>query len=126
MNARRGEMRCRYHDASTQMTAGETSTPSLSGFSFFRIAVDPANREHCVAATSNGLYERIPSGAGFTWTRRRTGVQPWERSLRNRQPKERAELVPSVTGGDVHFQQVAWAAGEIAAHIAAFVENALF
>jgi hypothetical protein len=52
----------------------ETSSPSLSGFSFFKIAVDPANREHCVAATSNGLYERIPSGAGFTWTRRRTQV----------------------------------------------------
>ena len=52
----------------------ETSSPSLSGFSFFKIAVDPADREHCVAATSNGLYERIPSGAGFTWTRRRTQV----------------------------------------------------
>jgi len=52
----------------------ETSSPSLSGFSFFKIAVDPANREHCVAATSNGLYERIPSGTGFTWTRRRTQV----------------------------------------------------
>jgi hypothetical protein len=52
----------------------ESSTPSLSGFSFFKIAVDPANREHCVAATSNGLYERIPSMAGFTWTQRRTLV----------------------------------------------------
>lgn len=52
----------------------EPSTPSLSGFSFFQIAVDPANREHCVAATTNGLYERVPSGGGFTWTRRRTGV----------------------------------------------------
>ena len=49
----------------------ESSSPNLSGFSFFKIAVDPANREHCVAATSNGLYERIPSGGGFTWTRRR-------------------------------------------------------
>ena len=52
----------------------ETSSPSLAGFSFFQIAVDPANREHCVAATSNGLYERVPSGGAFTWTRRRTGI----------------------------------------------------
>jgi hypothetical protein len=52
----------------------EPSSPSLSGFSFFRIAVDPVDREHCVAATSNGLYERAPAGGGFTWTRQRTGV----------------------------------------------------
>jgi hypothetical protein len=55
--------------------AQETSSPSLAGFSFFKIAVDPTDREHCVAATSNGLYERIPAGGGgFTWTRRRNGV----------------------------------------------------
>jgi photosystem II stability/assembly factor-like uncharacterized protein len=52
----------------------EQSTPSLAGFSFFKIAVDPTDREHCVAATSNGLYERVPSGGGFAWTRRRNGV----------------------------------------------------
>lgn len=53
----------------------EASTPSLAGFSFFQIAVDPADREHCVAATSNGLYERVPAAAGgFDWQRRRNGV----------------------------------------------------
>jgi hypothetical protein len=52
----------------------EPSSPSLAGFSFFKIAVDPADREHCVAGTSNGLYERVPAGGGFTWTRRRSGV----------------------------------------------------
>ena len=53
----------------------ESSTPSLAGFSFFQIAVDPADREHCVAATTNGLYERVPAAGGaFTWTRRQTGV----------------------------------------------------
>jgi hypothetical protein len=52
----------------------ESSTPSLAGFSFFQIAVDPADREHCVAVTTNGLYERVPSGGSFTWTQRRTGV----------------------------------------------------
>jgi hypothetical protein len=52
----------------------ESSSPSLAGFSFYQIAVDPADREHCVAATTNGLYERVPSGGGFTWTQRQTGI----------------------------------------------------
>ena len=52
----------------------ENSTPSLAGFAFFQIAVDPANPDHCVAATTNGLYERAPTGGGgFEWVRRRTG-----------------------------------------------------
>jgi hypothetical protein len=54
--------------------ANEPSTPSLAGFAFYQIAVDPADGEHCVAATTNGLYERIPSAAGFIWQRRRAGV----------------------------------------------------
>ena len=58
-----------------QTWAVETSQPSLAGFSFFEIAVDPANPEHCVAATTNGLYERVAApGGGFKWVRRRTGV----------------------------------------------------
>ena len=51
----------------------EPSTPSLAGHAFFQIAVDPADADHCVAATTNGLYERAPaSGGGFEWVRRRT------------------------------------------------------
>ena len=51
----------------------ETSSPSLADFAFFQIAVDPGDPEHCVAATSNGLYERINVSSGvFTWQRRRT------------------------------------------------------
>ena len=52
----------------------EPSTPSLAGYSFYQIAVDPADRDHCVAATTNGLYERIPAGGGYQWRQRRTGV----------------------------------------------------
>ena len=52
----------------------ETSSPSLSGFACFQLAIDPADREHCVVATTNGLYERVPSGGTFTWQRRRTGA----------------------------------------------------
>ena len=47
---------------------------SLGGFACFQLAVDPADREHCVVATTNGLYERVPSGASFTWQRRHTGA----------------------------------------------------
>jgi hypothetical protein len=49
----------------------ESSSPSLAGFAFFQIAVDPGDPEHCVAATTNGLYERTSAASG--WTRRRTG-----------------------------------------------------
>jgi hypothetical protein len=52
----------------------EQSSPSLVGFSFFQIAVDPGNVEHCVAATTNGLYERIPATGGFVWQQRRAGI----------------------------------------------------
>jgi hypothetical protein len=51
----------------------EPSVPSLAGFAFYQIAVDPADQEHCVAATTNGLYERVPSATGFVWEQRRTG-----------------------------------------------------
>lgn len=54
--------------------ANEPSTPSLAGFAFYQIAVDPADRDHCVAATTNGLYERMSSGGGFIWQQRRPGV----------------------------------------------------
>ncbi len=52
----------------------EASSPSLAGYAFYQIAVDPADPDHCVGATSNGLYERVPaSGGGFEWVRRRAG-----------------------------------------------------
>jgi len=60
-------------DDGGQTWHNETSNPSLAGFAFFQIAVDPGDGNHCVAATTNGLYERVPSGAAFTWERRRTG-----------------------------------------------------
>jgi photosystem II stability/assembly factor-like uncharacterized protein len=40
------------------------------GVSFFRIVVDPADGQHLLAATTNGLYESPDSGT--TWNRRRT------------------------------------------------------
>jgi len=51
----------------------EASNPSLAGYAFYQVAVDPADRDHCVAATSNGLYERISTGGTYQWQQRRTG-----------------------------------------------------
>jgi hypothetical protein len=47
----------------------ESSTPSLAGFAFYQLAVDPGNANNVVAATTNGLYQRV----GTSWTQRRTG-----------------------------------------------------
>jgi len=51
----------------------EASTPSLAGFSFYELAVDPATPDNVVAATTNGLYQRTIGGASPLWQQRRTG-----------------------------------------------------
>ncbi|MGE3818417.1 MAG: WD40/YVTN/BNR-like repeat-containing protein [Isosphaeraceae bacterium] len=46
----------------------------LAGRSFFRVALDPADRERVVAATAVGLYRREPDGqGGFHWVLKRQG-----------------------------------------------------
>jgi hypothetical protein len=73
----------------------EPSNPSLAGYSFYQIAVDPADRDHCVAATSNGLYERIPaSGGGYQWQQRRTGIH--------------SSVVATSSGGVTNWFAAAW------------------
>ncbi len=49
----------------------ETSSPSLAGFGFYQLAVDPGNHDTVVAATTNGLYQRVVEGDSVTWLRRR-------------------------------------------------------
>jgi len=76
----------------------EPSNPSLAGFSFYQIAVDPANSDHCVAATSNGLYERIPisgGGGSYQWQQRRGGVH--------------SSVVVTSSGGATQWFAGAWA-----------------
>src|SRR5205085_8129449 len=44
------------------------NSPPLTGASFYRLAIDPTNRDHVIAATILGLYRREPDGAGrFQW-----------------------------------------------------------
>jgi len=51
------------------------STPPLAGEAFFALAVDPRDRDNVVAATTGGLYQRVPgAGGGFEWVRRRPGA----------------------------------------------------
>lgn len=70
-------------------------SPALAGAAFFALAVDPANREHVVAATTVGLYERLPAaGGGFEWTQRRTGIHP--------------SVVVARTGSTTTFYAAAW------------------
>jgi hypothetical protein len=50
--------------------------PVLAGQAFFALAVNPTDRENVVAATSNGLYQRVKrsSSAGYEWAQRRAKV----------------------------------------------------
>lgn len=51
-------------------------SPELAGQSFFRLALDPADRDRVVAATRLGLYRREPdgqAGGGFHWALKRGG-----------------------------------------------------
>ena len=46
-------------------------SPDLAGSAFYALAVDPADPDHVVAATRQGLYRREPTtGGGFHWDRK--------------------------------------------------------
>lgn len=53
-----------------------SSGPSgLAGQAFYGLAVDPANRERVIAATTDGLYCREPDGGGgFEWDQKQAGI----------------------------------------------------
>ena len=50
-------------------------SPTLAGAAFYALAVDPANREHVIAATTEGIYERV-FGADDEpeWVQREAGI----------------------------------------------------
>jgi hypothetical protein len=49
----------------------EPCEPSLKGSSFYNLVVDPANKDHVIAATYKGLYRRVPLDGSkkFHWVR---------------------------------------------------------
>ncbi len=80
----------------TEQTASDS--PDLAGDAFFALAVDPRDRENVLAATTIGLYQRIPAGGGaFEWTRHGTGVF--------------SDVVVAATGSSVRFFAAHWGNG---------------
>lgn len=69
------------------------STP-LAGAAFYALAVDPANRENVVAATTVGLYQRVTQGGAVQWIQRRAGSH--------------SSVVVGRAGGVTTFYAAAW------------------
>lgn len=52
-----------------------SGSSSLAGSAFYALAVDPADRENVIGATTVGLYRREPVGfGGYHWAQKQTGV----------------------------------------------------
>jgi hypothetical protein len=76
-------------------------SPALAGQAFFSLAVHPTNRENVVAATSNGLYQRVKrsSGTGYEWVQRRTKVH--------------SSVVAAASGATTRFFAAEWSGGVV-------------
>jgi hypothetical protein len=78
-----------------------TGSPDLAGKAFFALAVDPANREKVVGATSEGLYLRVPgTGGKATWKRTRPGVHS-------------SVVVAAAAAGGTRFYAAEWSQGVV-------------
>ncbi len=56
----------------------EPSYPDLTGHAFFSLAMDPANPELIVGATTNGVYLRVPDASSptkYSWQRQSMGPE---------------------------------------------------
>jgi photosystem II stability/assembly factor-like uncharacterized protein len=75
-------------------------SPSLAGKAFFALAVDPANRENVVAATTEGLYQRVLTADGNPeWVQRRPGVH--------------SSVLVAFANGATHFFAAEWGQGVV-------------
>jgi len=78
----------------------EAGSPTLAGKAFFALAVDPAQRENVVGATSEGLYQRVTDvGGAVRWKRRRPGVF--------------SSVVVARSSGTTRFFAAEWGAGVV-------------
>jgi hypothetical protein len=76
------------------------NSPTLVGEAFFALAVDPANRDNVVAATSAGVYQRRATAGGTaTWTQRRPNVH--------------SSVVVARAAGTTTFIAAAWGGGVV-------------
>jgi photosystem II stability/assembly factor-like uncharacterized protein len=100
--AYRGIGPIRSDDAGATWVSEPTATgsPSLAGKAFFALAVDPANRENVVAATTKGLYQRVLTAAGDPeWVQRRPGVH--------------SSVLVAFANGATHFFAAEWGQGVV-------------
>jgi hypothetical protein len=82
----------------TEATA--PGSPQLAGEAYFTLAIDPANREHVVAATTAGLYERVRHTNGSVeWVQRRRGVH--------------SSVVAVTVAGHTRFLAAEWGRGVV-------------
>ena len=83
--AYRGIGPIRSDDGGATWVVEETASgsPGLAGKALFALAVDPTNRENVVAATTNGLYQRVITAGKPQWVRRRAGecIRVWSSQL---------------------------------------------
>jgi hypothetical protein len=78
--------------------ATDPGNPPLAGEAFFGLAVDPNDREHVVAATSKGIYQRtVQPGGKPVWTLRRPGVH--------------SSMAVATSDGKARFFAAEWAKG---------------
>ncbi|HEY0511619.1 MAG TPA: hypothetical protein VGH73_06930 [Thermoanaerobaculia bacterium] len=76
----------------------EASAPDLAGEAFFSLAIDPANRDNVLGATTAGLYQRLPApGGSFQWIRQRE--------------KMHSAVVATSLGGATRFFAAQWGDG---------------
>jgi photosystem II stability/assembly factor-like uncharacterized protein len=93
-----GPIRSDDGGATWKTESSAAGSPDLAGDSFFALVVDPDDRDNVLAATSLGLYQRIPAaGGGFEWTRRRPGVH--------------SAVVVAKSGNTRRFFAAEWGAG---------------
>jgi len=75
--AHRGIGPIRSDDGGTTWVLENSAAGSanLAGKAFYALAIDPTNHEHVIAATTEGLYERVIAANGTPeWVRRRPGI----------------------------------------------------
>lgn len=98
--AYRGIGAIRSDDGGATWTGEPTASgsPRLEGKAFFALAVDPANRENVIAATTEGLYQRVLTDDGYPeWVRRRPGLH--------------SSVVVAFANGATHFFAAEWGRG---------------
>ncbi|MCE7989078.1 MAG: hypothetical protein DYG89_48615 [Caldilinea sp. CFX5] len=82
----------------TELTADASPEVDLAGKAFFALAVDPQDRENVLAATTNGIYQRVAQTDGsFAWVRRSEGLY--------------SSMVVARTGNTKRFFAAKWGVG---------------